>query len=103
MLCGELVNGGLASAGAVSAPCGLVGLGLLPGCLRAGLSPSPLTGSPYISVLAELVAAKYFMELQQQHQLNNRNELQFNDDIDEDVFLGESPSFHLISPTCIQY
>lgn len=106
MLCGELVNGGLASAGAVAVPCGL---GLwLPGCLRAGLSPRPLTGSPYLPILAELLAAAYLEELRLAAEvdesngghcmetINNRNascvnelELQLQDDIDEDVLLGE--------------
>ena len=63
MLCGELLNGGFVSAGAVPAvPCGLLGL-WLPGCLRA-TSPRLLT-SPYLTLLAELLAAGYL----EQHQL----------------------------------
>ncbi|XP_011500533.1 PREDICTED: amyloid beta A4 precursor protein-binding family B member 1-like [Ceratosolen solmsi marchali] len=108
MLCGELVNGGLASAGAVTVPCGLLGL-WLPGCLRAGLSPRPQTGSPYLPILAELLAAELWphsqMELDEQ-QLDNRGglnelELRFEDEIDEDVLLEngllsfENPNYHL--------
>lgn len=59
MLCGELVKGGLASAGAVTVPCALLGLGL-PGCLRPSTgSPS----SPYLAILTELLAAAYLEEI----------------------------------------
>ncbi|CAB0032653.1 unnamed protein product [Trichogramma brassicae] len=53
MLCGELLSGGLASAGALQAPY----CGLLPGGLKNLGSPRPLTGSPYLALLVELLAA----------------------------------------------
>ncbi|XP_015593076.1 amyloid-beta A4 precursor protein-binding family B member 2 isoform X2 [Cephus cinctus] len=57
LLCGELLSGGFVSAGgAPVVPCGLLGLGL-PGCLRA-TSPRLLT-SPYLPLLAELLATGY--------------------------------------------
>lgn len=66
MLCGELLNGGFVSAGAVPAvPCGLLGL-WIPGCVRA-TSPRLLT-SPYLPLLAELLATGYF-------QYNNNNNI----------------------------
>ena len=59
MLCGELVNGGLASPGTVQVPC--LGLYALPGCLlRAGGGG---LSSPYLPILAEFLAAKYIEEL----------------------------------------
>ncbi|XP_014205013.1 protein Fe65 homolog isoform X2 [Copidosoma floridanum] len=127
MLCGELVNGGLASAGAVSVPCGLVRLGL-PGCLKAG--SRPVTGSPYVSILAEFLAASYLEEVrlaaelreqrrlallrhmaadpQQMQPFDNRHgigdlELELQSDPDEDVLLEngllsfENPNYHLDS------
>ncbi|KAH0951154.1 hypothetical protein HN011_005374 [Eciton burchellii] len=108
MLCGELLSGGFVSAGAVPVvPCGVPGL-WLPGCLRA-TSPRLLT-SPYLTLLAELLAAGRlelrddFLELmdlaKRGHQApgggNGAPELDLDlhaDDIDENVFLGESRPF----------
>ncbi|KAJ8680140.1 hypothetical protein QAD02_015927 [Eretmocerus hayati] len=56
MLCGELLNGGLASAGSFPL-LGFTSSGLLPGCLRAGLSPRSPSGSPYLPILAELLTS----------------------------------------------
>jgi hypothetical protein len=91
MLCGELVNGGLASAGAVSVPRGSLGLWL------PGLSPRPRTGSPYLPILAELLAAELWPQLQmdlEEQQLDNRGGpgelgLRYQEDVYEDVLLGE--------------
>lgn len=79
MLCGELLNGGFVSAGAVPAvPCGLLGL-WLPGCLRA-TSPRLLT-SPYLTLLAELLAAGY-LEQRQQQTAGESNDSRQKDDRD---------------------
>lgn len=103
MLCGELLNGGFVSAGAVPVvPYSLPGV-WLPGCLRA-TSPRLLT-SPYLTLLAELLAAGRlelrddFLELmdlaKRSHQAptgnNGAPELDLDlhaDDIDE-ILLGE--------------
>ncbi|KYN37978.1 hypothetical protein ALC56_07602 [Trachymyrmex septentrionalis] len=102
MLCGELLNGGFVSAGAVPVvPYSLPGL-WLPGCLRA-TSPRLLT-SPYLTLLAELLAAGRLelrddllelMDLaKRSHQApgnNGASELDLDlhaDDIDE-IFLGQ--------------
>lgn len=102
MLCGELLNGGFVSAGAVPVvPYSLPGL-WLPGCLRA-TSPRLLT-SPYLTLLAKLLAAGRLelrddlLELMdlatRSHQAPGSNgapELDLDlhaDDIDE-IFLGE--------------
>lgn len=78
MLCGELLNGGFVSAGAVPAvPCGLLGL-WLPGCLRA-TSPRLLT-SPYIALLAELIAEGYLDHNPSANTLNDQNKQQLYDD-----------------------
>lgn len=104
MLCGELLNGGFVSAGAVPVvPYSLPGL-WLPGCLRA-TSPRLLT-SPYLTLLAELLAAGRLelrddllelMDLaKRSHQAPGNNgapELDLDlhaDDIDE-IFLGKYP------------
>ncbi|XP_025158570.1 protein Fe65 homolog isoform X2 [Harpegnathos saltator] len=115
MLCGELLNGGFVSAGAVPVvPYSLPGL-WLPGCLRA-TSPRLLT-SPYLTLLAELLAAGRLelrddllelMDLaKRSHQAPGNNgapELDLDlhaDDIDENVFLEngllsfENPNYHL--------
>ncbi|KAI4502994.1 hypothetical protein M0802_002038 [Mischocyttarus mexicanus] len=101
MLCGELLNGGFVSAGALPAlPSGLLGL-WLPGCLRA-TSPR-LRTSPYLPLLAELLATGQLdirdclMDLAKRN-LQTRGttngvvaDLDFDlhaDDIDENVFLG---------------
>lgn len=106
MLCGELLNGGFVSAGAVPVvPYGLLGL-WLPGCLRA-TSPRVLT-SPYLTLLAELLAAGRLelrddllelMDLaKRSHQApgnNGASELDLDlhaDDIDE-IFLGKFKIF----------
>ncbi|XP_018344122.1 PREDICTED: protein Fe65 homolog isoform X2 [Trachymyrmex septentrionalis] len=114
MLCGELLNGGFVSAGAVPVvPYSLPGL-WLPGCLRA-TSPRLLT-SPYLTLLAELLAAGRLelrddllelMDLaKRSHQApgnNGASELDLDlhaDDIDE-IFLEngllsfENPNYHL--------
>ncbi|XP_011251276.1 protein Fe65 homolog isoform X2 [Camponotus floridanus] len=115
MLCGELLNGGFVSAGAVPVvPYSLPGL-WLPGCLRA-TSPRVLT-SPYLTLLAELLAAGRLelrddllelMDLaKRSHQAptgnNGAPELDLDlhaDDIDE-IFLEngllsfENPNYHL--------
>ncbi|XP_071642842.1 protein Fe65 homolog [Temnothorax longispinosus] len=114
MLCGELLNGGFVSAGAVPVvPYSLPGL-WLPGCLRA-TSPRLLT-SPYLTLLAELLAAGRLelrddllelMDLvKRSHQAPGNNgapELDLDlhaDDIDE-IFLEngllsfENPNYHL--------
>ncbi|XP_011342333.1 protein Fe65 homolog isoform X1 [Ooceraea biroi] len=115
MLCGELLSGGFVSAGAVPVvPCGVPGL-WLPGCLRA-TTPRILT-SPYLTLLAELLAAGRlelrddFLELmdlaKRSHQAPGSNgapELDLDlhaDEIDENVFLEngllsfENPNYHL--------
>lgn len=90
MLCGELLSGSFVTAGA--APVGPTGRGLwLPGCLRA---TSPRLISPYLPLLAELLATSYTMALTQaQNNLDNHQSGDNLDldghDIDEDVFLGE--------------
>ena len=56
MLCGELVNGGLASAGALPVPYGL----WLPGSIRAA-SPNS-TKSIYVRFIAEIIIEKYLEE-----------------------------------------
>lgn len=115
MLCGELLNGGFVSAGAVPVvPYSLPGV-WLPGCLRA-TSPRLLT-SPYLTLLAELLAAGRLelrddllelMDLaKRSHQAptdnNGAPELDLDlhaDDIDE-IFLEngllsfENPNYHL--------
>ncbi|XP_058796872.1 protein Fe65 homolog [Phymastichus coffea] len=98
MLCGELVNGGLASVGAVTVPCGLLGLGL-PGYLRAGPQGAP---SPYLALLAELLAERAHLFARMDLDDNRELELQLSqDDIDEDVLLEngllsfENPNYHL--------
>ncbi|XP_018312753.1 protein Fe65 homolog isoform X2 [Mycetomoellerius zeteki] len=114
MLCGELLNGGFVSAGAVPVvPYSLPGL-WLPGCLRA-TSPRLLT-SPYLTLLAELLAAGRLelrddllelMDLaKRSHKAPGNNgapELDLDlhaDDIDE-IFLEngllsfENPNYHL--------
>ncbi|XP_011644254.1 protein Fe65 homolog isoform X2 [Pogonomyrmex barbatus] len=114
MLCGELLNGGFVSAGAVPVvPYSLPGL-WLPGCLRA-TSPRLLT-SPYLTLLAELLAAGRLelrddllelMDLaKRSHQAPGNNgapeyDLDLHaDDIDE-IFLEngllsfENPNYHL--------
>lgn len=96
MLCGELLNGGTA------VPCGLLGL-WIPGCVRA-TSPRLLT-SPYLPLLAELLASGYLeqlylecqtniedMDLIRNNQNSNTNgsaDLDLDLDNDESVFLGE--------------
>lgn len=109
MLCGELLNGGFVSAGAVPVVSyGLPGL-WLPGCLRA-TSPRVLT-SPYLTLLAELLAAGRLelrddllelMDLaKRSHQApgnNGASELDLDlhaDDIDE-IFLGKSLKYTLL-------
>lgn len=97
MLCGELVNGGLASVGAVTVPCGLLGLGL-PGYLRAGPQGAP---SPYLALLAELIAEQAHL-LNAYMELDDNRELEMQlaqDDIDEDVLLGKS--FDILHVACI--
>ena len=109
MLCGELLNGGLVSAGAVPVvPCGLLGL-WLPGCLRA-TSPRSLT-SPYLTLLAEIIISSSLeqdeicqleegqMDLATRNHLPNTNgsvdidlDLDIHE-IDEDVLLGEHNFF----------
>ncbi|KAF7379193.1 hypothetical protein HZH68_017038 [Vespula germanica] len=98
MLCGELLNGGFVSAGALPAlPSGLLGL-WLPGCLRA-TSPR-LQTSPYLPLLAELLATGQLdlrdclMDLAkrnlQTRGTNGVADLDLDlhaDDIDENVFL----------------
>lgn len=106
MLCGELLNGGFVSAGAVPVvPYSLPGL-WLPGCLRA-TSPRLLT-SPYLTLLAELLAAGRLelrddflelMDLANRSHLapgnNGAPELDLHaDDIDE-IFLGKYLPLHL--------
>ncbi|XP_011306429.1 amyloid beta A4 precursor protein-binding family B member 1 isoform X2 [Fopius arisanus] len=117
MLCGELLNGGFVSAGAVPAvPCGLLGL-WIPGCVRA-TSPRLIT-SPYLPLLAELLAAGYLeqrhlhsesntedMDLVTRNQHSNTNgqsDLDLDLDNDESAFLEngllsfENPNYHLES------
>ncbi|KAK0072755.1 hypothetical protein PV325_010877, partial [Microctonus aethiopoides] len=75
MLCGELLNGGFVSAGAVPAvPCGLLGL-WIPGCVRA-TSPRLLT-SPYLPLLAELLATGYFRH-NNNNNINNTSDHCYN-------------------------
>lgn len=103
MLCGELLNGGFLSTGAVPVvPYGLLGFGL-PGCLRA-TSPTSLS-STYLTLLAELLATGHpdfpteLMDLaKRSHQAptNGAAGLDLDlhaDDIDENVFLGEYNQF----------
>ena len=112
MLCGELLNGSLASAGTLSVPY----CGVLPGFFRGSLSPRPLTGSPYLTLLAELLAtAAYNEELaleahmmdqeeeedkekeQQQRVPDRKNlHLEFDYDVDESVLLGELIQFIIV-------
>ena len=111
MLCGELLNGGFVSTGAVPVvPYGLLGF-WLPGCLRA-TSPSSLNSS-YITLLAELLATGHpdlrseLMDLaKRSHQAPTNGEVDLDldlqaDDIDESVFLEngllsfENPNYHL--------
>ncbi|XP_034938072.1 protein Fe65 homolog isoform X2 [Chelonus insularis] len=117
MLCGELLNGGFVSAGAVPAvPYGLLGL-WIPGCVRA-TSPRLLT-SPYLTLVAELLATGSLDQQQLQCQnladmdlvrlnqhLNTNNQsadLDLDLDNDESVFLEngllsfENPNYHLES------
>nr|KAF7387643.1 hypothetical protein H0235_018365 [Vespula pensylvanica] len=105
MLCGELLNGGFVSAGALPAlPSGLLGL-WLPGCLRA-TSPR-LQTSPYLPLLAELLATGQLdlrdclMDLAkrnlQTRGTNGVADLDLDlhaDDIDENVFLANRVQFH---------
>ncbi|XP_029160766.1 protein Fe65 homolog isoform X2 [Nylanderia fulva] len=115
MLCGELLNGGFVSAGAVPVvPYSLPGL-WLPGCLRA-TSPRLLT-SPYLTLLAELLAAGRLelrddllelMDLaKRSHQAPTGNngapelDLDLHADDIEEIFLEngllsfENPNYHL--------
>ncbi|XP_031774506.1 amyloid-beta A4 precursor protein-binding family B member 2 isoform X2 [Apis florea] len=112
MLCGELLNGGLVSSGAVPViPHGLLGF-WLPGCLRA-TSPTSLNSS-YLTLLAELLATGHQdrrrnepMDLaNRSHQAPTNGALDLDldlhaDDIDENVFLEngllsfENPNYHL--------
>ena len=111
MLCGELLNGGFVSTGAVPVvPYGLLGF-WLPGCLRA-TSPTSLNSS-YITLLAELLATGHpdlrseLMDLaKRSHQAPTNGEVDLDldlqaDDIDESVFLEngllsfENPNYHL--------
>ncbi|XP_014605371.1 PREDICTED: protein Fe65 homolog isoform X3 [Polistes canadensis] len=113
MLCGELLNGGFVSAGALPGlPIGLLGL-WLPGCLRA-TSPR-LQTSPYLPLLAELLATGQLdlrdclMDLAKRNlQARGTNgvadldfDLHADDDIDDNVFLEngllsfENPNYHL--------
>lgn len=105
MLCGELLNGGFASAGAVPVvPCGLIGL-WLPGYLRT-TSPGLLT-SPYLPLLAELLASDNLEKLRHQYQLSQMDVMQSNNilsssdldagldqELDEDVLLGNYNYFN---------
>lgn len=99
MLCGELLNGGFVSGGAVPViPYGLLGF-WLPGCLRAS-SPTSLNSS-YLTLLAELLATGHQDRRNEPMDLANRShqtptngaldlDLDLHaDDIDENVFLGE--------------
>ncbi|XP_076760029.1 protein Fe65 homolog isoform X3 [Xylocopa sonorina] len=111
MLCGELLNGGFVSTGAVPVvPYGLLGF-WLPGCLRA-TSPSSLNSS-YLTLLAELLATGHpdlrsgLMDLaKRSHQAPTNGAVDLDldlhaDDIDENVFLEngllsfENPNYHL--------
>ncbi|XP_012288947.1 protein Fe65 homolog isoform X2 [Orussus abietinus] len=123
MLCGELLNGGFVSAGAAPVvPCGLLGL-WLPGCLKAS-NPRLLT-SPYLTLLAELLATGCYLDDQlyrlhrhnlRRHFMLRRKEMADLDgeldgdldgdldadfNIDEDVLLEngllsfENPNYHL--------
>lgn len=99
MLCGELLNGGFVSTGAVPVvPYGLLGF-WLPGCLRA-TSPTSLNSS-YLTLLAELLATGHLAVRSELMDLAKKNEQAvtdgavdlaldlYADDIDESVFLGE--------------
>ncbi|XP_048512008.1 protein Fe65 homolog isoform X4 [Athalia rosae] len=108
LLCGELLSGSFVTAGAASV--GPTGRGLwLPGCLRA---TSPRIISPYLPLLAELLATSYYTMALTQAQQNNLDNHPSADnldldgqDIDEDVFLAqklengllsfENPNYHL--------
>ncbi|XP_006569155.1 protein Fe65 homolog isoform X4 [Apis mellifera] len=111
MLCGELLNGGFVSGGAVPViPYGLLGF-WLPGCLRA-TSPTSLNSS-YLTLLAELLATGHQDRRNEPMDLANRShqaptngaldlDLDLHaDDIDENVFLEngllsfENPNYHL--------
>ncbi|XP_061927232.1 protein Fe65 homolog isoform X2 [Apis cerana] len=111
MLCGELLNGGFVSGGAVPViPYGLLGF-WLPGCLRAS-SPTSLNSS-YLTLLAELLATGHQDRRNEPMDLANRShqaptngaldlDLDLHaDDIDENVFLEngllsfENPNYHL--------
>ncbi|CAK9805269.1 hypothetical protein ANTQUA_LOCUS4434 [Anthophora quadrimaculata] len=99
MLCGELLNGGFVSTGAVPVvPYGLLGF-WLPGCLRA-TTPTSLTSS-YLTLLAEILTTGHLdirnelMDLaKRSHQAPSNGAVDLDldlhaDDIDENVFLGE--------------
>ncbi|XP_017884316.1 protein Fe65 homolog isoform X3 [Ceratina calcarata] len=111
MLCGELLNGGFVSTGAVPVvPYGLLGF-WLPGCLRA-TSPTSLNSS-YLTLLAELLATGHLdprselMDLaKRSHQAPTNGAVDIDldlhaDEIDEDVFMEngllsfENPNYHL--------
>ncbi|KAH0550465.1 hypothetical protein KQX54_019562 [Cotesia glomerata] len=100
MLCGELLNGGFVSAGAVPAvPYSLLGL-WIPGCVRT-TSPRLVT-SPYLTLLTELLAAGCLEEdcqgstysvdpnmdlVRQTQQSNTNSNLDLDLDNDDSVFL----------------
>ncbi|XP_076375875.1 protein Fe65 homolog isoform X3 [Megalopta genalis] len=111
MLCGELLNGGFVSTGAVPVvPYGLLGF-WLPGCLRA-TSPTSLNSS-YLTLLAELLATGHPAIRNELMDLTKKTEQAgtdgavdlaldlYADDIDESVFLEngllsfENPNYHL--------
>nr|XP_031834867.1 protein Fe65 homolog isoform X3 [Nomia melanderi] len=111
MLCGELLNGGFVSTGAVPVvPYGLLGF-WLPGCLRA-TSPTSLNSS-YLTLLAELLATGHLAIRNELMDLAKKNEQAvtdgavdlaldlYADDMDESVFLEngllsfENPNYHL--------
>ncbi|XP_078047710.1 amyloid beta precursor protein binding family B member 1 isoform X3 [Augochlora pura] len=111
MLCGELLNGGFVSTGAVPVvPYGLLGF-WLPGCLRA-TSPTSLNSS-YLTLLAELLATGHPAVRNELMDLTKKTEQAgtdgavdlaldlYADDIDESVFLEngllsfENPNYHL--------
>ncbi|XP_044577408.1 protein Fe65 homolog isoform X2 [Cotesia glomerata] len=116
MLCGELLNGGFVSAGAVPAvPYSLLGL-WIPGCVRT-TSPRLVT-SPYLTLLTELLAAGCLEEdcqgstysvdpnmdlVRQTQQSNTNSNLDLDLDNDDSVFLEngllsfENPNYHLES------
>nr|XP_012138277.1 PREDICTED: amyloid beta A4 precursor protein-binding family B member 2-like isoform X5 [Megachile rotundata] len=111
MLCGELLNGGFVSTGAVPVVSySLLGF-WLPGCIRA-TSPTSLNSS-YLTLLAELLARGHLdlrselMDLaKRSHQAPTNGAVDLDidlhgDDIDENVFLEngllsfENPNYHL--------